>query len=86
MAEDQERDGLAGELAKLRNELEYDVMVESWEECNQLLGLLSAFEIEAVICKAKVRANNEQGFEKVPAVAVPLTNFDELRRLLTRAV
>ena len=77
---------IAGELAKLRSELEYDVMVESWEECNQLLGMLSAFDVDAVICKAKVRADNGQGHQKVPAIAIPITDFDELRRLLAKAV
>lgn len=80
---------LVSEIARLRNELEYSVMVESWEECNQIVGLLSAHDIEAVICKARVKRVDIDGTTKVEkrsGVAIPEYEFDKLRRLLANAI
>jgi hypothetical protein len=82
----EEKSELFKQVNELRNELEYDVMVESWNDCNQVLGLLSAFDIDGVICKAKVKADNPEGFTKVPAVSIPIQEFEKLRKLLTKVI
>lgn len=75
---------LISEANRLRTELEYNVMVESWEECSQISGLLSALEIQSAICKVKVttEVDGKAVTENRAAVAIPEFEFDKLRRLL----
>jgi hypothetical protein len=82
----EENSELLKQVNNLRDELEYDVMVENWNDCNQVVGLLSAFDLDGVIGKVKVKADNPEGFIKVSAVAITIQDFDKLRKLLAKII
>lgn len=73
----------------MRKEIERSVDQDAWNECDLMVGMLGALELDAVICKVKIpSASSTQGEEYsiVPAIAVTTDDFDKLKGLLARLV
>jgi hypothetical protein len=82
-----EKQKLIKEVEKLRQELEHEIVLESWDDCNEIVGALEAFGIQSVICKTKVPSTQiDKDFDILPAVAVPSTFFDDYKKLLTKLI
>jgi hypothetical protein len=73
------------ELAKVRAQLEHEIMLEHWEECNEVIGMLSALGLRGIVSKVRI-SPERQGEENLPAVAIPNTEFDALKRLLMKLI
>lgn len=88
MSEEETEKDLLKEAEDMRKELERSVDQDAWDECDLMIGMLGALDVDAVICKVKIPSQSTSGeeFTLVPAIAVTSDDFDKFKGLMARLV
>lgn len=72
-------------LNYLRSQLEYEITVENWDACTEIVGMLGALGIKGIISRVDSPPQNE-GAATVAAVSIPEHQFAAFKQLLIKLI